>query len=59
MQAPKDGLTQAFYELMSKLKSVYEFIITLNRFNIITKQEMQVLYHDSHTKCVEQLKRHD
>lgn len=59
MQTPKDGLTQAFYELMGKLKSVQGFAMTLYRFNIINEREMQVLYHDSHSRCLEQLRKHD
>ena len=52
----KDGLTDIFYDLMRKLKSIEGFVITLNRFGILTEDEMRVIYHSSHAKCIEQMR---
>jgi hypothetical protein len=57
MQDPKDGLTEAFYELMAKLESVKGFVTTLERFGILTEDEMRVMYHHSHVLCIEQLRQ--
>lgn len=63
MQDPKlygqleEGITSIFYDLMRKLKSIEGLLTTMNRFGILTDTEMRVIYHDSHTKCIEQMRQ--
>ena len=59
MQYDQDGITEIFYELMDKLESINGFFSTLHKLDILTKDQMRVMYHEYHYQCIEQIKRHD
>jgi hypothetical protein len=52
----QDGITEVFYELMAKLNSIEHFLNTLKRLELMTDDEARVIYHQSHTICIEQMR---
>lgn len=65
MQEPRlpegleDGLTELFYKLTTNLQDMEGLLRTLNRFDILTDDEMRVIYHSSHARMIEHLRQHD
>ena len=53
----KDGLTDYYYDMMDKLESIEGFVTTLNRFGILTHDEMLLIYHCSHADYVDELRK--
>ena len=52
----EDNITTLFYELSDKLRSLENFVRTLNRLGVLTEDEMRVIYHNSHAKIIEQMR---
>lgn len=53
----QEGLTNIFYDLLAKLNSIEGLVRTFNRLDIMTEVEMRVIYHNSHSKCIEQMRK--
>ena len=51
------GITENFYRLTAHLKCIENFLKTLNRLDIITKDEMRVIYSSTHFRTIEKFKK--
>lgn len=51
-----DGYTEMFYELMNRLHSVEGLVRTLNKLDILTNDEMRVIYTKEHVKVIEKMR---
>ena len=53
----EDSITDLFYELSDKLRSLEGLVRTLGRLEILTDDEQRVIYHNSHSKIIEQMRQ--
>lgn len=52
----EDSITDSFHKLICELNTAENFLKTMNRFGILTNDEMRVIYHQHHTKIIEQMR---